>query len=373
MLESINKIDWSCKICNKKSFNCLSLTSHVRQSHNIKLKDYYDKYMKQNENEGICKVCGLPTTFTRLSKGYHTYCCNRSCSNSDIDVINKKKLTSIKHFGVDVPMKSDVIKKKSKDTLLERYGNANYSNINKGRETKLKLYGDENYTNKEKTRKTCLEKYGVDCSFKSPEIREKIHITVKEKYGVDTVTQNKEISNKIKISKSKRTSEQHKESEEKRKVTLFNIYGNRNYVNYEKSKLTRLIKYGDENYTNRKKMVNTKLERGLIRNPEELTLIELYRRDVLTETRKWVKQLFKNWDGKCYYTSAYIKNSKIKKYCPSIDHKISIIYGFEHNIDAKIIGNINNLCICTISYNSFKNKRTTDQQILFHANKILEI
>jgi hypothetical protein len=32
---------------------------------------------------------------------------------------------------------------------------------------------------------------------------------------------------------------------------------------------------------------------------------------------------------------------------PSVDHKISVFFGFSNNIDPKEIGKIDNLCICS--------------------------
>ena len=59
-----------CAICNKEYKN---FGVHLK-SHNISPKEYYDKYLKKNENEGICPVCGKETTFISLGEGYRYHC-----------------------------------------------------------------------------------------------------------------------------------------------------------------------------------------------------------------------------------------------------------------------------------------------------------
>ena len=61
-----------CKICNEE-VECLS--KHLR-SHKILTKEYYDKYIKQ-ENEGICLYCGKETRFIGLMYGYRKHCSNK--------------------------------------------------------------------------------------------------------------------------------------------------------------------------------------------------------------------------------------------------------------------------------------------------------
>jgi len=92
-----------CEICGKlyKSFKALGI--HIVQFHgkgDHKLKqDYYDKYLKKDPNEGICKTCGKPTEFILLTKGYNTYC-NTSCSKLDPEIEQKTKETCLKNHGV---------------------------------------------------------------------------------------------------------------------------------------------------------------------------------------------------------------------------------------------------------------------------------
>ena len=68
----------------------------------------------------------------------------------------------------------------------------------------------------------------------------------------------------------------------------------------------------------------------------------LYKRVCRRITYKFKKLLFENWNGCDYYDGEYIKdnlNLNNASY-PTIDHKISIFYGFINNIEVEKIGNI---------------------------------
>jgi len=112
-----------------------------------------------------------------------------------------------------------------------------------------------------------------------------------------------------------------------------------------------------------KKIAKTKIEKGMQISPELLSDFENYRRDVLKETRKHKKKLFKDWNGLCYYTEKniikfYNKEDYNNPNFPVIDHRMSIFDGFNNNISHAIVGGIDNLCICTRKINGIKNKRS---------------
>lgn len=50
-----------CEICK----NEFKDKQHITRFHKISLKDYYDTYLKR-ENEGICLCCGKETKFYNL-------------------------------------------------------------------------------------------------------------------------------------------------------------------------------------------------------------------------------------------------------------------------------------------------------------------
>ena len=119
-----------------------------------------------------------------------------------------------------------------------------------------------------------------------------------------------------------------------------------------------------------------KIERYDITNFEDLydnNILDseflLYRNECRRITKSNAKILLKNWNGLDYYTNIDISdNFKLKHNdinYPTIDHKISVYYGFINKIDAKLIGNIENLCITIRSINSSKRDLCEDK---FNSN-----
>jgi hypothetical protein len=116
----------------------------------------------------------------------------------------------------------------------------------------------------------------------------------------------------------------------------------------DKIKETNLKKYGFENQFQTNEFREKMLKFGRITNTSK-TEFQAYRLKVDNLTNKVKKYLFENWNGHDYYDNEYIKNNlnlhyNSKNY-PTIDHKISVYYGFINNIPVEIIANIENLCI----------------------------
>lgn len=145
-----------CKICNKKVDGCLGLASHIRRTHLISSKEYYDNYLKQ-PNEGICLICGNQTKFYRLGKGYLKYCSRKCLANSEA-IRKQTRETCFKKYGVENPFQSENIKNKIKETNLSKYGE----------EFPIRLVEFQ-----EKSKETCLSKYGVDHVSKCYEINKR--------------------------------------------------------------------------------------------------------------------------------------------------------------------------------------------------------
>lgn len=66
-----------CKICNKE-YDIIGY--HALITHHIKPREYYDKFLKQNLDEGYCLYCNKPTKFLSITSGYLKYC-NNSCAS----------------------------------------------------------------------------------------------------------------------------------------------------------------------------------------------------------------------------------------------------------------------------------------------------
>ena len=145
-----------------------------------------------------CETCGNPTKFLSFHKGYRRFCCGK-CTTSDPNRMEKTKQTWINMYGTKYKEKFN---EKAKQTKLDRYGDADYNNLEKAKQTKLDRYGDANYNNLEKAKQTCIEKYGEDY---------------------------------------------HKKFIDKSKQTKLERYGDTNYNNVDKSKQTCLERYGVSN------------------------------------------------------------------------------------------------------------------------------
>lgn len=71
----------TCKLCNREFKSYKGITSHIRQTHKINPKEYYDIYVKQ-KNEEYCNdpkcfnLCG----YHNFNYGYYNYCSQR-CKN----------------------------------------------------------------------------------------------------------------------------------------------------------------------------------------------------------------------------------------------------------------------------------------------------
>ena len=99
-----------CGICGRE-FSCnRNLSIHIVKTHHVTLKEYYDKYLKK-ENDGLCINCNNPTNFINIV-GYRKYCSVKCMSNSD-EISEKRKQTNIKNNGVCFPMQSKLIQEKS--------------------------------------------------------------------------------------------------------------------------------------------------------------------------------------------------------------------------------------------------------------------
>lgn len=81
------KLEYKCSICDFSSEVYSGLSSHIIQKHKIKIKDYYDTFLKK-ENEGKCIYCHRPTKFLNIKDGYKKYC-SVKCSHQSDEVKNK--------------------------------------------------------------------------------------------------------------------------------------------------------------------------------------------------------------------------------------------------------------------------------------------
>lgn len=170
-----------CLICGQILKSYKSYPGHLTAKHNFTTKEYYDLYLKK-PNEGIC-ICGKPTRFINLSKGYKKYC-SLKCATPHIKEQGLKTIQE--RYGVNNIAKIPSAKSKIKQTMLDKYGVEYFCTtekcINAGHTKDALKKGS-------KTRQqTCLNKYGVDNVWKlkknieythSPEVLKRAHDTRK--------------------------------------------------------------------------------------------------------------------------------------------------------------------------------------------------
>lgn len=199
----------------------------------------------------------------------------------------------------------------------------------------------------EKIKNTCLERYGVENGGGSLQALEKIKNTCLERYGVENPYQSEE--KKLKI-----------------KSTCLERYGVEKPFSFGSDDFKNILlqKYGNEKYHNVEQMLKTKEQRGLI-FPKDLQIngktFGEYEIEVQKLTRKNKKKLYEEWNGCDFYDKEYIADNFnihfLDKNYPSIDHKISISYGFLNKISAENLAHLDNLCITKRGINSQKAQR----------------
>ena len=177
-----------------------------------------------------------------------------------------------------------------------------------------------------KRKKTNIEKYGSEFILQSDYGKEKVGNTNVEKYGFI----NPFMSNDIKL---------------KIKKSCIEKYG------FEYPMSNNLIK---------DKSIKTRIDNGTILNIKSSEFI-LYKNIVRRITRQNILTLLKEWNGFDYYDEEYIKSNfdldANNVNYPTIDHKISLTYGYINSIDPCQIGSIENLCMTKRCINSSKNSK----------------
>ena len=91
-----------CKICGKECKRFTSLAYHLKLTHNIDSKNYYDLYLK---GKSFCKTCGKENKYYGLQKGYTIYCSTK-CSNANPEIkgiiSSKSKIYSNSNKGKEI-------------------------------------------------------------------------------------------------------------------------------------------------------------------------------------------------------------------------------------------------------------------------------
>jgi hypothetical protein len=145
--------------CSKNVFGCNAIKQKIKNK-NIEL--YGVEYPIQN------KIIAEKARNTEL---------NRTDEQKQL-IINRIKLTKQEKYGDEDYTNIQ----KQHETKLKRYGNKTFTNIEKIKLTKQEKYGDENYNNTEKQQQTMIIKYGKNGPIKTPESIFKMKNSLKEGY-----------------------------------------------------------------------------------------------------------------------------------------------------------------------------------------------
>ena len=334
------------KYYNDRNHNCevgdvisIDVSTMAKRSHNIITV--------------ICEICKNESklSFVKYNINFDRggfYSCKK-CSGI------KRKKTTFEKYGVEYAtqrldqkekqsewMSSKEFRDKSNKTQINKYG-VLFVQTDKFREDNSikhkeiikskKDRGDYNCplslsSNRELRESAMFEKYGHTYSFHVEGIKDKIQTTNLEKYGHISPFGNILISNKV-------------------KNTFFTKYGVDNPFK-SKDIQDKIKEY-------------RKLNKILNKNSEFIS----YRSKIRYLTTKISNYLYENWDGYDYYDNQYIRDnfnlhSNSNDY-PTIDHKISCLYGFKNNISIDIISDISNLCITKRIINSKKSQLNEDE------------
>jgi hypothetical protein len=145
-----------CEECNNVFKYKKGLSKHLTYTHKISQKEYYDKWLKINEDK--CQVCKKKTDFLNFSRGYRKLCDNcinlsKFPSNIEYWIYHgfkkEESLEKVKEFQISQCKK---VKKHSNDATLEYWSKKGYF----GEEAKLKIKNRQSTF----TLKKCIEKYG---------------------------------------------------------------------------------------------------------------------------------------------------------------------------------------------------------------------
>ena len=208
---------------------------------------------------------------------------------------------------------------------------------------RLGFYGCKSCS-RQKAAITSLEKYGVDNYSKTVEFKERIEKTFMERYGY----------------KTNLMSPEHKEYT---KSKLKEVYGKENFWEIREPSKKKKFKISEQ--------IENLIRLDIDLSEDNYNLIHInedylkYRNECRRITKKSLKKLFKEWDGLDYYDGEYIQeNFKLEhndKRYPTVDHKISVHFGFTNKIEASVIGSKENLCITKRSINSSKREQIEKQ------------
>lgn len=147
-MKRTNTTKVKCAVCGEYISEC-ALSSHLRWSHNLSYKEYFDKFIEPYFHK--CPYCDNERKWVGKAGIKYRLTCNSSNCRSKI---------YSEHNAGGLP-----------------------NTIKKIQSTKKERYGSIGFNNREKSKSTCEERYGVTNVAKLPEVREKMNETVFKRTG----------------------------------------------------------------------------------------------------------------------------------------------------------------------------------------------
>lgn len=160
----------------------------------------YSKLFRGIVNDGglFCKLCCIKNAkIKRIETNRLLFGTDSALQNKD--KIEKLKKTNLQKYGVEFVLSSKEITEKRKNTNKNKTSAEKLETIIKQQKSLKNKSIEEQNIIIEKRKNTNLKKYGVTTTLLYPETKIKIKKTLKEKYGVElNISQSKEIQTKIK-------------------------------------------------------------------------------------------------------------------------------------------------------------------------------
>lgn len=109
---------------NKNTGKESYISSHYPEFHKYLISNYPKElsfqerlywYYNDLKEHPKCSMCGQPTTFINFKKGYRVYC-SYKCMQNAPETNEKKRSTSLEHYGVEHPMKSESVRARWRPT-----------------------------------------------------------------------------------------------------------------------------------------------------------------------------------------------------------------------------------------------------------------
>lgn len=293
-----------CEICKEKTvYNQVNtfVNNHLMREHNLTAKEYYDKYITFGNKDNKCIHCGKETKFKSIETGYQKYC-SLNCSNQDSSAKAKRIEANIAKYGVESYSQTPEFKQfmvEANSLRGDCFKEAREFIANNYDEINSKRRKSWTKELKEQVRKRRLETY--------------------DRMGITNIMQVEGVKEKVRA-----TNESNGRWLPRELWTPYKLY-RRTVINYSKPFYKEIL---EENFNN--------------------GFLDYYTGEKLVSNDDYLRD----------NPSKHASNNKMQ---PSVDHKVSVYFGFINNIEPEIIGAKENLCVCSRKSNSEKNSMLDSQ------------